>query len=165
MAASPMIVDPLLQPWGYPADPTPAILMPVEISANTHMSTQQTTSSSMSLHRCLLADASFPLPLWSKLNGQCRQRWSRSDQILLSHVLVCGLMCIVIRHRVDIVSMTTIMLLLHSIVPFMPGQRQSAISQKQSMQCLVSTSVMHKGDGLEIQKDKVFCAHDCITKA
>lgn len=90
---------------------------------------------------------------------------SRSDQILLSHVLVCGLMCVVFRHRVDVVSMTTIMLLLHSIVPFMPGQGQSAISQKQSMQCLVSSSVMHKGDGLEIQKDKVFCTHDCITKA
>jgi len=75
---------------------------------------------------------------------------SRSDQILLSHVLVCGLMCVVFRHRVDV---------------FMPGQGQSAISQKQSMECLVSSSVMHKGDGLEIQKDKVFCAHDCITKA
>ena len=70
---------------------------------------------------------------------------SRSDQILLSHVLVCGLMCVVFRHRVDVVSMTTIMLLLHSIVPFMPGQGQSAISQKQSMQCLVSSKCHAQG--------------------
>ena len=40
MAALPMIVDPLLRLWGYPVDLTPAILMPVEISANKHMSTQ-----------------------------------------------------------------------------------------------------------------------------